>query len=450
MPLNSINTNAQSLIALQSLNTTNEQLSTTQKRVSTGLRVSDARDDGGAFAVAQSVRSDMAGVVAVNEQLGGVKGILETTFAALSVVSDTMKQLRATLTRLADGAISVEQRNTYEEQYKLLAAQVSSFVDDAFYNGRTLLSTSALSGGGDITAIRNETGGLFTIQAVDGAGIKLDPDAFPPKPSTAAFETAIKDELAVGFEVADPVAWAAKTAAQKATDINTAFAALTPAQKQTKFDDNKVRSELAIEFDVANAAAWAAKTPTQRAADRDAAIKDQLGVELEAADPVAWAAKSAAQKTTDINTAFAALTTDAQKQTKFDAYTTRTKTTATNTAFTALTPAQKEARIDARVLAERIAEAKSMIQTDGEFNSKQTEISKALNRFGAAMAFVENQIGYNSKKVDSMTSGMGALVDADLARESSTLEALKVRQQLGVQTLGLANQGPQVLLGLFR
>jgi flagellin len=66
------------------------------------------------------------------------------------------------------------------------------------------------------------------------------------------------------------------------------------------------------------------------------------------------------------------------------------------------------------------------------------------------MAFVESQITYNGKKADAMNSGLGALVDADLARESSSLEALKVRQQLGVQTLGLANQGPQVLLGLFR
>jgi len=91
MSLNSINTNAQSLIALQSLNSTNDQFSLIQKRVSTGYRVADAQDDGGAFAVAQSVKSDMAGVVAVNEQLGGVKGVLETTFAALTVVSDTMK-----------------------------------------------------------------------------------------------------------------------------------------------------------------------------------------------------------------------------------------------------------------------------------------------------------------------------------------------------------------------
>lgn len=279
MPLNSINTNAQSLIALQSLNRTNDELSLIQKRVSTGYRVADARDDGGAFAVAQSVKSDMAGVVAVGEQLGGVRGILETTFAALTVVSDTMKQLRATLTRLADGAISADQRTAYEEQYTLLAKQVASFVDDAGYNGRTLLSTDAggTPTGGNITAIRNETGSLFTIEAVDGALLKM---------TTLA--------------------------------------------------------------------------PTNAAA------------------------------------------------------------------------------------------AQSSFNSGGAFDIAEAAISKALNTFGSSMAFVESQISYNSKKADAMSNGLGALVDADLARESSALEGIKVRQQLGIQTLSLANQGPQVLLGLFR
>jgi len=276
MPMNSINTNAQSLIALQNLNTTNAQMSVIQKRVSTGYRVADAKDDGGAFAVAQAVRSDVAGVIAVGEQLGGVKGVLETTFASLSVVSDTMKQIRAVLTRLADAAISSDQRDTYEEQYELLAKQVKDFIDDATYNGRSLLSTGTATGG-DITAIRNEGGGTFTIQAVDGDTLKITTTA----PATA-------------------------TAAQ------------------------------------------------------------------------------------------------------------------------------------------------AFIADGGAFDIKDTALSTALNKFGASMAFVDNQITYNSKKVDAMEGGLSALVDADLAKESSALEALKVRQQLGVQTLGLANQGPQVLLGLFR
>jgi flagellin len=78
------------------------------------------------------------------------------------------------------------------------------------------------------------------------------------------------------------------------------------------------------------------------------------------------------------------------------------------------------------------------------------QISTSLNQFGAQMQFVDNQITYNSKKIDAMNDGLGALVDADLAKESSKLQALQTRQQLGVQTLGLANQGPQVLLSLFR
>jgi len=277
MPMNSINTNSQSLIALQNLNSTNAQMSAVQKRVSTGYRVSDARDDGGAFAVAQAVRSDVAGVIAVGEQLGGLKGLLETTFAALSVVSDTMKQIRANLTRLADGAITTEQRDTYETQYELLTKQVKDFITDATYNGRTLLNTNPAASGGNITSIRNEGGGTFTIEAIDGSVLGMTTIA----PTTA---TAAQVFIAVGGD-----------------------------------------------FDVA----------------------DKL-------------------------------------------------------------------------------------------------ISSALNKFGASMSFVDSQITYNSKKVDAMTAGLGALVDADLAKESSSLEALKVRQQLGVQTLGLANQGPQVLLGLFR
>jgi flagellin len=321
---NSINTNSQALIALQSLNTTNSQLSATQKRVSTGYRVADARDDGGAFAVAQAVRSDVAGVIAVGEQLGGTKGILQTSFAALSVVSDTMKQIRAALTRLADGAISADQRQTYEEQYELLTGQVASFIDDAFYNGRTLLSTDLSKGGGDITAIRNESGGTFAIEAVDGQLMKLAPDAFE-------------------------------------------FTA----------DDLEELTE-------------------QAEAKYTAALPDG------------------------------------------------------GTEWDDLTDDEGNPYINTEIFKEKVLRATAAVKSGGAFDTADRLISSALNQFGSSMAFVDNQIKYNSQKVDAMEGGLGALVDADLAKESSTLEALKVRQQLGVQTLGLANQGPQVLLGLFR
>jgi flagellin len=265
------------MLALQSLNQTNTELAGVQKRVSTGYRVADARDDGGAYAVAQAVRSDVAGVIAVNEQLGGVKGILQTTFATLSQVSDTMRQARAALTRLADGAISSDQRKQYEEQYRQLSTQITQFINDGRYNGRTLLSTdtSAAVGGGDLLGIRNEDGGTFTISATNGTALQLG---------------------------------------------------------------------TAIPADYASAATFLTST----------------------------------------------------------------------------------------------------------FSSIENTIATALNKFGANMQYIENQMAYNSKKVDALNDGLGALVDADLAKESANLQALQTRQQLGVQTLSLANQGSQTLLSLFR
>ena len=61
MPINSVITNVGAMVALQSLNKTADQLSATQKRISTGYRVADAKDDGAAFAVAERIRKTIAG-----------------------------------------------------------------------------------------------------------------------------------------------------------------------------------------------------------------------------------------------------------------------------------------------------------------------------------------------------------------------------------------------------
>jgi flagellin len=49
-----------------------------------------------------------------------------------------------------------------------------------------------------------------------------------------------------------------------------------------------------------------------------------------------------------------------------------------------------------------------------------------------------------------MKAGIGSLVDADMEEASARLQALQVQQQLGVQSLSIANQAPQSILSLFR
>ena len=123
MAMNSVITNAGALVALQSLNRTNDQLAVTQKRVSTGLRVADAKDDGAAFAVAQKVRGDVAGVTSANEQLGGAKGLLDTTLAGLGKVSDTLKDIKSVMLKLADDKVVGTDRTNYASQYDALRSE---------------------------------------------------------------------------------------------------------------------------------------------------------------------------------------------------------------------------------------------------------------------------------------------------------------------------------------
>jgi flagellin len=277
MATNSVNTNIGAQVALQSLNRTNEALAVTQKRVSTGYRVADAKDDGAAFAVAQSVRADIAGLTSANEQMGSVQGILDTTLAGLNKVSDTMTEIRGVLVKLADGTLSGSQRTQYQSQYDSLRTQVQNFITDATYNGRTLLTTSAGAGGGDIATTRNEQATVYNLVAVEGATSLL-----------------------------------------------------------------------------------VAAAPTDAAA------------------------------------------------------------------------------------------AASALASSGDFATKMTAVNTALNTFGSNSTYLDAQMSHNKEKLDALETGLGSLIDADLAKESAKLQALQIRQQLGTQALGIANQSPQGLLSLFR
>jgi flagellin len=283
MSLNSVNTNVGAMIALQSLNRTNTQLEMTQKKVSTGYRVSDATDDGAAYAVAQRVRSDVSALTSANEQLGNVKGLLATTLSGLNNISSTMIEMRNVMVKLADSAVQGDERTQYIAQYNSLLANVKTFIQDAGYNGKTLI--------GDISG----SNGTFSSIAVE------------------------RNELGATYGIAS-------------------------------FGGSAFYGSLVF-------------TSTQMASA----------------------------------TSMAAAITAA-----------------------------------------------------GVFITKIGELGTQLNTYGAASKYVDNQVRYNKDKIDAMNSGLGALIDADLAKESAQLQALQIRQQLGVQALSIANQAPQTLLSLFR
>lgn len=93
------------------------------------------------------------------------------------------------------------------------------------------------------------------------------------------------------------------------------------------------------------------------------------------------------------------------------------------------------------------AKASALIST---IQTSLTNVNAALAKLSAGAAKFSIQATFTQKLADTLTSGLGNLVDANMADESANLQSLQVKQQLGVQALSIANQAPQTLLSLFQ
>jgi flagellin len=86
----------------------------------------------------------------------------------------------------------------------------------------------------------------------------------------------------------------------------------------------------------------------------------------------------------------------------------------------------------------------------GTLKTFSAAVRTSLSDLGSASRKIDGQLSFNSKLSDVIEGGIGNMVDADLAKESAKLQALQVKQQLGVQALSIANQAPQSITSLFR
>jgi flagellin len=82
--------------------------------------------------------------------------------------------------------------------------------------------------------------------------------------------------------------------------------------------------------------------------------------------------------------------------------------------------------------------------------SSLANVDNALAQLGTASKALDTHLNFVSNLQDTLTTGVGNLVNADLAKESATLQALQTKQQLGIEALSIANSASSALLGLFR
>lgn len=155
MPLNSVNTNASALIAIQNLNAINAQLAATQNRISTGLRVSSPKDDPATWAIAQNERADVHALDAVTSSLQRGQSAVGVAVDAGQTISDLLSQMKEKMVAASDTTLSAQERSALNDDYVALRRQIDVVAAAADFNGVNLISAG---GSGQVKALANAQG----------------------------------------------------------------------------------------------------------------------------------------------------------------------------------------------------------------------------------------------------------------------------------------------------
>ena len=135
-----IHTNPGSLVAQAAFRTINRNLNMVSKRVNTGFRVADARDDASTFAVAQGLRGDVKQLEAVSSTLSRAIGVAEVGLSSAEVVSNLVQDVAAKITQMSNDSLSATERAAFEADLVALTNQITNAIAQATFSGKNVLT----------------------------------------------------------------------------------------------------------------------------------------------------------------------------------------------------------------------------------------------------------------------------------------------------------------------
>jgi flagellin len=148
---NSVNTNVGAMVALQNLNMTSRELDTTQTRINTGKRISNAKDNGAIWAIAQNQRATSRALDAVRESLQRGQSTVDVAISAGETVSDLLLQMKEKALAAADASLDATSRTALNADFQALRDQLARAVSNADFNGINMVK----AGGTTIAALAN-------------------------------------------------------------------------------------------------------------------------------------------------------------------------------------------------------------------------------------------------------------------------------------------------------
>lgn len=417
--MSSINTNVTAMAAIRSLSMINNNMQTTQARVESGLRINKANDDPAVFAIAQTMRADLKGMEAVKDSLAFGKATLTVARDAATKISEELARLKQTVTQGQQQGIDA---TTVQNQIDQALQNIDAYARSATFNGVNLLDANAASStansnlsvitniqGSNSLTVNNQSGTVADIQLT---GLRLN-------------QGGVQVTFGTGFDVANNEVFAiqAQDGARYVFEFTDGTEALVT---QPAGDDpgttgtNEMVKVIQVQYNAT------AQTPFDAISALANAIQAEgFGASLNT---------TGGGFTLDVTGAVDATATEAPGL--YDGTTIPIEIIGTGASAAATVATITGAAAGNTA----IAAVDTAIST----------INRTLANLGASIRQVEGLQDYNKQLTDSIKEGLGALVDADLAEESARLTSLQTKQQLAIQSLSIANQQGQSLLGLFR
>ncbi len=425
--MSSILTNNSAMVALQTLRNINTNMAKTQNEISTGKSVANARENSAVWAISKTMESDVKG-------FKGIADSLALGSSTIAVARSASEQISDLLTDIKGKIVAAQEENVDREKIQTdlvaLRSQISSIVGAAQFNGLNLLSNR--EGGATVAQVVGNTGAGAGILGSGSVNILSSLDRDSSGNVTAATISAGKADLGTQASVVGAGTDLAATAFTGAGAIAAGASATMTVVGDTATAARAGNRVLAGDSYTIGGLTGVSGTVRYVARDGDTVtdiakgLTNMLNFQAQSSG-IAISATVSGGAISITNGTAASITT----------------TATLNTGAQAGGGLELLASLD--VSTEQGASA-ALSAIEG---LTQTAIRAAAD-FGSVQGRIDIQSEYVSNLMESLKSGIGSLVDADMEETSARLQALQVQQQLGIQALSIANQAPQNILALFR
>lgn len=416
--MSSILTNNGAMVALQTLKSINSDMGKTQSMISTGKEVASAKDNAAVWAISKVMESDVKGFKGISDSLS----LGQSTVAVARNASETATDL---LTEIKGKVVAAQEENVdrgkLQTDIAALTGQVESVIAAAQFNGLNLVDGST-SGINVLSSLDRSSDGTVNASQIAVSAQNLSTAAgldITAAAGTGALDATTDLSEAGGANEDVVISGFAFTDASNANTGTVALAADTAGVDRT--NASSLQAGDTIELSIGET--------TGKYSIREGDTADSVATGLK--DALVEAGLSADNFS---------LTLGANQLTVANL---------TNNADIAV---GYEVSRGTGSLAE-LDDIDVTADPTGALDAIEGMLSGAIDAaaaFGSVEGRLETQANFISQLSDSLKSGIGSMVDADMEETSARLQALQVQQQLGVQSLSIANQAPQSILSLFR